>query len=85
MALEVDVEKTYGSFHLEASFRSGGEPLTLLGPSGCGKSLTLKCIAGIQRPDRGRIVLDGQVLFDSAAHIDLPPQRRRVEIGRAHV
>mgnify|MGYP002799029466 FL=1 len=78
MALEVDVEKTYGSFHLEASFRSEGEPLTLLGPSGCGKSLTLKCIAGIERPDRGRIVLDGQVLFDSAAHIDLPPQRRRV-------
>lgn len=78
MALEVDVEKTYGSFHLEASFRSEGEPLTLLGPSGSGKSLTLKCIAGIERPDRGRIVLDGQVLFDSAAHIDLPPQRRRV-------
>ena len=78
MALEVDVEKTYGSFHLEASFRTEGEPLALLGPSGCGKSLTLKCIAGIQRPDRGRIVLDGQVLFDSAARIDLPPQRRRV-------
>ena len=44
----------------------------------CGKSLTLKCIAGIQRPDRGRILLDGRVLFDSEAGIDLPPQQRRV-------
>ena len=59
MALEVQVEKTYGDFHLKAEFQAEGEPLALLGPSGCGKSLTLKCIAGIERPDRGRIVLDG--------------------------
>ena len=81
MALEVQVEKTYGDFHLKAEFQAEGEPLALLGPSGCGKSLTLKCIAGIERPDRGRIVLDGQVLFDSERHIDLPPQKR--QMGRA--
>lgn len=78
MALEVQVEKTYGDFHLKAEFQAEGEPLALLGPSGCGKSLTLKCIAGIERPDRGRIVLDGRVLFDSEKHIDLPPQKRQV-------
>ena len=54
MALEVQVEKTYGDFHLKAEFQAEGEPLALLGPSGCGKSLTLKCIAGIERPSRPR-------------------------------
>ena len=78
MALEVQVEKTYGDFHLNAEFQAEDEPLALLGPSGCGKSLTLKCIAGIERPDRGRIVLDGRVLFDSEKHIDLSPQKRQV-------
>ncbi len=78
MALEVQVEKTYGDFHLKAEFQAEDEPLALLGPSGCGKSLTLKCIAGIERPDQGRIVLDGRVLFDSEKHIDLPPQKRQV-------
>ena len=62
---------------LEAS-PDGPELLGLLGASGCGKSLTLKCIAGIERPDRGKITLDGQVLFDSDQGIDLPPQKRRV-------
>lgn len=51
-----------------------GETLALLGASGCGKSMTLKCIAGIERPDRGQIILDGETLFDNEAHIDLPPQ-----------
>lgn len=49
-----------------------------LGASGCGKSVTLKCIAGIMTPDRGHIILDGETLFDSEKHIDLPPQKRRV-------
>ena len=78
MALNVEIEKTYGSFHLQVAFQAEQEVLALLGASGCGKSLTLKCIAGIERPDRGRIELDGRVLFDSAGHIDLPPQQRRV-------
>ena len=47
-----------------------------LGASGCGKSVTLKCIAGIMTPDRGHIILDGETLFDSEKHIDLPPQKK---------
>ncbi len=78
MALEVDIEKRIGSFHLRAAFSGGNEFLGILGASGSGKSMTLKCIAGIERPDRGRIVLDGRVLFDSERRIDLPPQQRRV-------
>lgn len=78
MALEVDVEKRLGQFHLHVSFSCEKEWLGILGASGSGKSMTLKCIAGIERPDRGRIVLDGRVLFDSEKKICLPPQRRRV-------
>ena len=52
--------------------------MALLGASCCGKSVTLKCIAGIMTPDRGHIILDGETLFDSEKHIDLPPQKRRV-------
>jgi molybdate transport system ATP-binding protein len=50
----------------------------LFGPSGAGKTLTLQCLAGLIRPDAGRIVVDERVLFDSAAGVDLPPQQRRV-------
>ena len=78
MSLLVDVEKSLGGFHLKVSFETGEGVLALLGASGCGKSMTLKCIAGIERPDRGRIVLNGRTLFDSEQHIDLPPQKRRV-------
>lgn len=78
MALSVDIEKRLGSFHLKVCFEAGNESLALLGASGCGKSMTLKCIAGIETPDAGRIVLDGRVLFDSEKRIDLPPQKRRV-------
>ena len=46
--------------------------MALLGASGCGKSVTLKCIAGIMTPDRGHIILDGETLFDSEKHINLP-------------
>lgn len=79
MRLEVDIHKNFGNFQLDASFCTQSGAVTgLLGASGCGKSLTLKCIAGIERPDRGRIVLDGRVLFDSEQKINLPPQQRRV-------
>ena len=78
MGLEVDIEKQAGDFHLQTAFTCDREILGLLGASGCGKSMTLKCIAGIERPDRGRIVLDGRVLFDSDQKIDLPPQKRHV-------
>ncbi len=78
MALVVDIQKTLGRFHLAVSFQAEGEIMALLGSSGCGKSMTLKSIAGIVTPDEGHIALDGRVLYDSAKHINLPPQRRRV-------
>ena len=78
MSLEVRIEKRLGNVLLKTEFVSEGEPTALLGASGCGKSLTLRCIAGIVRPDSGRIVLNGRVLFDSDLKIDLPPQKRRV-------
>ena len=78
MSLTVNIEKTLGAFHLRVDFTAENGVLSLLGASGCGKSVTLRCIAGIERPDRGRIVLNGVTLFDSEKHIDLPPQKRRV-------
>ena len=65
MSLYVDIEKRLGAFYLRSKFEAEDETLALLGASGCGKSVTLKCIAGIMTPDRGRIVLGGRVLFDS--------------------
>ena len=78
MALCVEIRKQMGSFRLEVQFQAEAETLALLGASGCGKSVTLKCIAGILRPDEGHIELDGQTLFDSRRRIDLPPQKRHV-------
>lgn len=76
--LAVDIVKKLDAFTLRVSFTAGQGTLALLGASGCGKSMTLQCIAGIARPDEGRITLNGRVLFDSARHIDLPPQKRKV-------
>ena len=76
MSIVVDIEKTLGDFHLKMAFEAGNETLALLGASGSGKSMTLKCVAGIEKPDRGRIVVDDVVLFDSEKHINLPPQQR---------
>ena len=77
MSIYADIEKALGDFHLKVELEAGEEVLALLGASGCGKSMTLKCIAGIIRPDRGHIEVDGRVLFDSDKHIDLSPQQRR--------
>ena len=78
MSLLVEIRKNFGSFRLDVSFEARDGVLGLLGASGCGKSMTLRCIAGIVRPDAGRIVLDGKVLFDKEKGIDLPPQKRGV-------
>mgnify|MGYP002586574697 CR=1 FL=1 len=78
MSLEVHIEKKLNGFTLRSDFTAGNTATAILGASGCGKSMTLRCIAGIVRPDEGRIVLDGRVLFDSAQGIDLPPQQRNV-------
>lgn len=80
MSLSVDIRKRLGTFSLDVSFTSddAAETLALLGASGSGKSVALKCIAGIERPDEGRIVLNDRVLFDSAAGVDVSVQERRV-------
>ena len=80
MALEVRIKKKLGDFVLDINFtsESGEGCMGILGASGCGKSMTLKCIAGIEKPDEGRIVVDGRVLFDSEKKINLPPQKRHV-------
>ena len=78
MALFVDIEKKLASFDLRMKFEMQDEVLALLGGSGSGKSMTLKCIAGIEKPDKGRIILDGRVLFDSEKLINLKPQDRGV-------
>ena len=76
--LEVSIRKSLPGFTLDVDWSAGDGVAALFGPSGAGKTLTLQCLAGLERPDAGRIVVDGQVLFDSAAGIDVPPQRRRV-------
>jgi len=76
MSLTVDIEKKLDNFRLQVSFEAGDGVTSILGASGCGKSMTLRCIAGVATPDRGRIVLDGRVLFDSEKGINIPPQKR---------
>ena len=78
MELIVNIEKRLRDFTLAANFTLTDTTLALLGASGSGKSMTLKCIAGLERPDRGQIVLNERILFDSEKGINLPPQARSV-------
>ena len=78
MALEVRIKKQFPDFLLDVEFQTEEEIFGVLGESGCGKSLTLKCIAGIERPDQGRIVLNGRELFDSKKGINLPARERKI-------
>ncbi len=78
--LWVDIRKRLGHFQLETQLTGNGQPLGLLGASGSGKSLLLRCIAGIEPPDQGRIVLNDRVLFDSQLGIHVPPDQRRVGV-----
>ena len=70
MALEVDITKKLDGFFMHMQFRAEQEIFAILGASGCGKSMTLKCIAGIEKPDEGRIVLDLSLI-----HISEPTRR----------
>lgn len=80
MAASIDIRKSLDAFTLEVAFEAGRETLGLLGESGCGKSMTLRCIAGIETPDEGKIVVDGVVYFDSAAGINLSAQQRKTAL-----
>src|SRR6201990_2741687 len=76
--LHVDVSKQLGEFLLEASFKSEGRVTGLFGASGSGKTSLINTIAGLVRPDRGTIVIDGETVDDTAAGIHVPTYRRRI-------
>ena len=78
MPLEIQIAKSLPDFSLDVSFACGDGPLSVLGPSGAGKSMLLRCIAGLERPDRGRIVLNGRVLLDTQRRVQLAARARRV-------
>lgn len=77
--LDIALRKRHGDFELDLAFQSDGAKVTaLFGRSGSGKTSVINMVAGLVRPDRGRVVVDGRVLFDSATGLDLPPAKRRV-------
>lgn len=77
MSFEVTISHQIGGKQLAASFTSQAGLTALVGPSGAGKTTVLNCIAGLVRPDSGRIAVEGHVLLDTEQGIDLPPQHRR--------
>jgi molybdate transport system permease protein len=76
--LEVQIAKKLGDFALDVSFAAGNTPLSILGASGAGKSMLLRCVAGLERPDRGRVALNERILFDSERKVNLPARERRI-------
>lgn len=80
MSLSMAIKKRYPGFTLDVALEAGEERVALLGASGCGKSLTLRCIAGVETPDEGRIVVNGVTFFDSEAGVNLSPQERKTAL-----
>lgn len=78
MAVFVNIEKNFRGFSLRVKMESNSPTMGILGASGSGKSMTLKCIAGIETPDKGKIVIHGKTVFDSEQKINLKPQERHV-------
>jgi molybdate transport system ATP-binding protein len=78
MSFDVDVSRQIGDVRISARFEAGDGITALFGPSGAGKTTILNMVAGLLRPDAGRIAVNGQTLFDSTQGIDLPPERRRL-------
>lgn len=82
MSVDLRIRKNMVSgdrhFSLDVAFSSASKRIALFGPSGAGKSLTLRAVAGLLRPDGGRIVVNGRVLFDTDARINVAPQARKV-------
>ncbi|HCH56463.1 MAG TPA: molybdenum ABC transporter ATP-binding protein, partial [Rhodospirillaceae bacterium] len=78
MSLAVDVWKNLGAFTVDARFDCTDGITALFGKSGAGKTSIIQMMAGLIRPQRGRIEIDGQAVFDSAQGINVPPDRRRI-------
>ena len=78
MTLSVDINHRLGDFSIEANFESAGRLTALFGPSGSGKSTLINLIAGLIRPQKGRIAVEGRVLVDTAAGIVVPMHKRRI-------
>lgn len=76
--IEINIQKTWGRFHLDMQVKSNSKRIGILGASGCGKSMTLKCIAGIETPDQGQIVLEERILYDNTQKINIKPQKRKI-------
>ena len=74
----MDIAKALGGFRLDAAFAAPAGITALFGPSGAGKTLTLRCIAGLVRPDRGRIAVGPRVLFDDGVAVDVPTRDRQI-------
>lgn len=78
MSIKVQIQRELDSFLLDINFQSESRRIGILGASGCGKSMTLKSIAGIEKPDKGHIEVEGRTLFDREGRINLKPQKRNV-------
>lgn len=78
MTLALDIRKRIGGFQLAVAFEAPSGITALFGPSGAGKTQTLRCIAGLERPDAGVITVNNRPLFDRQAGIDIPARERRV-------
>lgn len=76
--LSVDIEKKLGDFALRAKFETTSGATALFGASGAGKTSVINMIAGLLKPDRGRIALDGEILFDAETRLDVPAWRRHI-------
>lgn len=76
--LSLDLSTTLRRFRLELALEVGGETVALVGPSGAGKTTLLRTVAGLMRPERGRIALGARTWLDTATGVDVPPERRRV-------
>ena len=76
--IELDLSLPLAAFRLEVSAKLGSDAIAVLGPSGSGKTSLLECIAGLRRGAEGRIVIDGDLVIDSARRMRRPPERRRI-------
>lgn len=77
MSFDIDIRRVIGDVSIAVRLSGGAAVTALFGPSGAGKTSVLHMVAGLLRPDTGRIAVDGEPLFDSAAGIDVPPEHRR--------